>query len=179
MARIRTIKPKFLDDSKIGKLSRDARLLYIALWFGCNESNISNSNYEFCKDKYNLYRYSKKKHQRILSELINHDFINDIGNELVIVNPHDVLGIRRSDRNDIYDWIEWKIISNKVFKRDHYTCTYCGRKNVKMEIDHIIPVSKGGSDDLSNLTTSCRRCNAQKKDKTLEEFLKWKSEHEK
>ena len=32
MARIRTIKPKFYDDLKVGRLSRDARYLYIALW---------------------------------------------------------------------------------------------------------------------------------------------------
>lgn len=72
----------------------------------------------------------------------------------------------------------WKRISNNVFKRDNYTCKYCGKRGGKLEVDHVIPFSKGGSDDLSNLVTSCRHCNAQKHDKTLEEFMKWKKEHE-
>lgn len=72
----------------------------------------------------------------------------------------------------------WKRISSEVFKRDNYTCKYCGRKGGILEVDHIIPFSKGGSNDLSNLATSCRRCNRQKKDKDINEFLKWKKEHE-
>jgi 5-methylcytosine-specific restriction endonuclease McrA len=68
----------------------------------------------------------------------------------------------------------WKKISKQVFKRDKYTCKYCNQKGGILEVDHIIPISKGGSNHLSNLTTSCRKCNRQKKDKTVEEFVKWK-----
>ena len=41
----------------------------------------------------------------------------------------------------------------EVFKRDSFTCQYCGRKapDVLLEADHIEPVSKGGSDDILNL----------------------------
>lgn len=73
---------------------------------------------------------------------------------------------------------KWQEIQKAVFKRDDYTCKYCGKRGGKLEVDHVIPFSKGGSDDLSNLVTSCRHCNAQKHDKTLEEFMKWKKEHE-
>lgn len=69
---------------------------------------------------------------------------------------------------------EWYKIINIVFKRDGYTCQYCGAKGKKLEADHIIPFSKGGSDSLQNLTTSCQRCNRQKKDKSVNEFKKWK-----
>jgi len=52
----------------------------------------------------------------------------------------------------------------KVLQRDHFTCVYCGRSapDVTLEVDHIIPISKGGTDILSNLTTSCRDCNRGK-----------------
>ena len=51
-----------------------------------------------------------------------------------------------------------------ILKRDNFTCQYCGRKapEVVLEIDHIIPVSKGGTDAPSNLKTVCRECNRQK-----------------
>jgi HNH endonuclease len=52
----------------------------------------------------------------------------------------------------------------EVFKRDSFTCQYCGRKapEILLEIDHIEPVSKGGIDDLLNLIASCKDCNAGK-----------------
>ena len=99
--------------------------------------------------------------------------------EYLKVIPRNILGIRRSNRLDIQDWQEWKKISNEVFKRDNNTCFYCGRSDCKMEIDHLLPVSRGGGDDISNLVTSCRRCNAQKHDRTLEEFLEWRKRNEK
>lgn len=52
----------------------------------------------------------------------------------------------------------------EVFKRDSFTCQYCGRKapDVVLEVDHIHPVSKGGKNELMNLITSCRDCNRGK-----------------
>lgn len=57
----------------------------------------------------------------------------------------------------------------RVMKRDRFTCTYCGASgtNSELETDHIIPVSKGGSHHISNLTTACRACNQKKSDGTL------------
>lgn len=52
----------------------------------------------------------------------------------------------------------------EVFKRDSFTCQYCGKSapDVILEVDHIIPVAQGGTDDLFNLVTSCRDCNRGK-----------------
>lgn len=57
-----------------------------------------------------------------------------------------------------------KKIRFEVFKRDSFTCQYCGQSapQVILEVDHIIPVSKGGDNDLTNLITSCRDCNRGK-----------------
>ncbi|MCR4411673.1 MAG: HNH endonuclease [Thermoguttaceae bacterium] len=56
-----------------------------------------------------------------------------------------------------------------MFKRDSFTCQYCGRKapDVLLEVDHIDPVAKGGAHDILNLITSCKDCNAGKLDRKL------------
>lgn len=52
----------------------------------------------------------------------------------------------------------------EVFKRDNFTCQYCGRMSpdVILEVDHIIPVAEGGDNDILNLVTSCKDCNRGK-----------------
>lgn len=52
----------------------------------------------------------------------------------------------------------------EVFKRDEFTCQYCGRRSpdVVLEVDHIHPVADGGVDDPMNLVTSCWECNRGK-----------------
>jgi len=51
-------------------------------------------------------------------------------------------------------------------------CAYCGVKNVPLEIEHIRPTSRGGSNRVSNLTISCQPCNLEKSNHPIEEFLK-------
>lgn len=65
----------------------------------------------------------------------------------------------------------WQPIRLQVFLRDGFVCTYCGAKGVSLECDHVVPISKGGTNDLSNLTTACVKCNRDKRDKTPEEWL--------
>lgn len=57
-----------------------------------------------------------------------------------------------------------KKIRFEVFKRDKFTCQYCGRKSpdVILQVDHIIPVANGGKNDMLNLVTSCVDCNLGK-----------------
>lgn len=71
----------------------------------------------------------------------------------------------------------WRKISKEVFERDSFSCFYCRKVGGILEVDHYIPISKGGTNDLSNLKTSCRRCNRQKKDKLPEEFEKWREDN--
>ncbi|MFQ5976980.1 MAG: RNA-guided endonuclease IscB, partial [Candidatus Heimdallarchaeota archaeon] len=49
-------------------------------------------------------------------------------------------------------------------------CAYCGKTNIPLEIEHIIPKSRGGSNRESNLTISCRKCNLKKGNRTAREF---------
>jgi len=68
----------------------------------------------------------------------------------------------------------------EVFKRDEFTCGYCGRKSphVVLEVDHIVPIAAGGTDDPINLKTSCWDCNRGKSDKPLSTFLTGEDPHD-
>lgn len=63
-----------------------------------------------------------------------------------------------------------KSLRFEVFKRDAFTCQYCGQKppDVVLQVDHINPVALGGDNDISNLVTSCEACNQGKKAKRLD-----------
>ena len=64
---------------------------------------------------------------------------------------------------------------DNIFKRDDYTCVYCGYNDMRaMTLDHVIPKSKGGEDTWENLVTACRGCNSEKDNLTIEE---WGKEH--
>lgn len=52
-----------------------------------------------------------------------------------------------------------------------HQCVYCSTTNTRLEIDHVHPRSKGGSNRVSNLVIACRACNEAKADQSLEAFL--------
>ena len=61
-----------------------------------------------------------------------------------------------------------KSLRFSILERDGFRCQYCGAtpQNGALEVDHIIPVADGGSDDPSNLLTACEPCNKGKGRKT-------------
>jgi len=52
--------------------------------------------------------------------------------------------------------------------RDNFRCRYCGRTpsedNIKLHVDHVKPISKGGKTEINNLVTACSDCNVGKWD---------------
>lgn len=57
-----------------------------------------------------------------------------------------------------------KRLRYEVLRRDNHTCRYCGSSapEVKLTIDHVMPVALGGADEPTNLVTACANCNAGK-----------------
>lgn len=82
---------------------------------------------------------------------------------------------RKDDRVRKYGAIRIPFRRKDVFERDRYRCRMCGCATQKhsiylpdaAELDHIIPLSKGGAHALYNMQTLCRRCNAIKSDRVL------------
>lgn len=58
-----------------------------------------------------------------------------------------------------------------LFKRDRYTCMYCGRNFTHnlLTRDHVNPKAKGGTDMWTNVVAACKRCNNHKADRTPEQ----------
>lgn len=84
--------------------------------------------------------------------------------------------------SDSQETTERKSFSKKerfeVFKRDNFTCQYCGREapDVILELDHIKPLAEGGSNDITNLITSCFDCNRGKGPRELSDHSEIKKQ---
>jgi hypothetical protein len=74
---------------------------------------------------------------------------------------------RQPSPRDIWDRLpaaEKQRISQIVFERDEWVCLHCGTPE-NLTVDHIIPLSRGGTNDFGNLQTLCKPCNSRKKNK--------------
>ena len=63
------------------------------------------------------------------------------------------------------------LVNEYLFRRDHFLCLYCGGQfDVdQLSRDHILPVSRAGTDSWTNVVTACKRCNHRKANQTPEE----------
>ena len=70
-------------------------------------------------------------------------------------------------RGTLYGWQ----LRSYILRQDRYRCAYCDAESRRLELDHIVPVSKGGPTRVGNLVAACRSCNRKKGNRDLEEFL--------
>ena len=73
-------------------------------------------------------------------------------------------------------YFKWrKIVTAELKRRDGNSCGYCGIAWPQLEyhVDHIIPASRGGGDELDNLVLACEFCNMAKHDHDVLVFLRW------
>lgn len=62
-----------------------------------------------------------------------------------------------------------KLTRLEIFRRDHFTCQYCGRQTSELTIDHVIPRRLGGKTRWDNVVSACPRCNHLKGGMTPEQ----------
>lgn len=66
---------------------------------------------------------------------------------------------------------EWSAIKNFVHEANGWQCVYCGCETALYAVcDHVIPLARGGTNDPTNLVTSCNSCNSSKGMLTVYEF---------
>lgn len=66
-------------------------------------------------------------------------------------------------------WRIGRLSREAIYQRDNHCCVYCGAGD-NLSLDHVIPRSRGGSDDPENLVTACRPCNSSKRDRAPSEW---------
>lgn len=69
----------------------------------------------------------------------------------------------------IHKFFDKQTFKKRILERDSYVCIYCGEYGET--VDHIVPRIKGGVSSFSNCVCACNRCNANKGDLTLNDFL--------
>ncbi len=97
--------------------------------------------------------------------------ITDLSVELVRFDTHklqnpEITGIEYQ-RGELFGYE----VREYLLEKWGWRCAYCGAENVPLEIDHIVPRSRGGTDRVSNLTLACRKCNEAKGNRDVGEFL--------
>lgn len=76
--------------------------------------------------------------------------------------------IRLTSRSAERVWRVPSVNRKEVLRRDHNTCQYCGTTH-NLTLDHVLPLSKGGSHAWDNVVTACGSCNQKKGDRTPEQ----------
>lgn len=128
---------------------------------------ISDVNYRLSKTSCPTFRFSyvsaAGKSQRSYSILVTSNVLEAVESEVSAK-------ISKSGHSSTQRLAMTNDLREAIKKRDNYTCCICGNSvfkepNLLLEVDHIIPISKGGKTEASNLQTLCWRCNRKKSNK--------------
>ena len=110
---------------------------------------------DFCDFQYGQLSQSCKPHASYIALLNKHGLLERVG--AILCKNGDISYTAKRGRIS-------GAKKNKIFARDDYTCQYCGVKFEydELQIDHVYPLSNGGSGEDWNLATACKCCNAAK-----------------
>ena len=150
---------KYLNNVPAYVLEQDETGFYQRLGFANIDESVLAIEYKF------IYTSDGGKAQRSFTvPMIDETIVQLIG---ILENKLTDAAFRKEQRA-----LMTKALRESIKKRDHYTCCECGNSihkepNLLLEIDHIIPVSKGGKTEENNLQTLCWKCNRSKSNKIV------------
>lgn len=128
------------------------------------------------QSKARTYKYRKEnpdviKHIASKSYYKNRDARQAAMREWDKSNPDKIARKNHKRRTLAMEAITYIILDKEYKRLLTNSCYNCG-SNQNQSIDHIIPLSKGGTNGIGNLQTLCRKCNSSKKDKFMVEWLR-------
>lgn len=87
-----------------------------------------------------------------------------------VLTIHPIIAVRGASKADCFACVP-SLDNRKLFRRDNYTCAYCGERYPTSGLtrDHIVPKARGGRNTWINCISSCFFCNQKKRDQTPEE----------
>jgi hypothetical protein len=172
--RARNIKPGFFDNEELAECDPLARILFAGLWCMADREGRLEDRPKRIKAK--VLPYDQCDISKLLQELIDAQFLQRYEVEgkqyIQIVNfakhqkPHhmeheSVIPPPPGENNKFQAKPIYKKQRERIFERDGNKCVYCGEAG-DLHLDHIIPVSKGGTSDDENLQVLCSSCNLKK-----------------
>ena len=95
--------------------------------------------------------------------------LNGRGEIKTISRSYDIPSIIRLEYMVKRPHPEVKLCKREIFRRDRYTCQYCGKHTLHLTVDHILPKHLGGESTWENMVASCPTCNHRKGARTLEQ----------
>ena len=192
MARIRSIHPGLWTDEDFVSMSMEARILYIGIWSESDDQGAFAWKPRTLKAR--ILPGDNVDAVALLQEMIDVGLVRqseDEGSPIGLLKnfckwqrpkkPSLFFTIPEEMRSFVGLKDEDSDTNNRrkaIWARFEGRCFYCGtevtyynKKHNSLEIDHVVPVSKGGSDDESNLACSCRNCNRSKNDLSANDFF--------
>lgn len=97
--------------------------------------------------------------------------LNRVRNERSYLDIHPIIAVQ--GKVDASHYEHTPCLSNReLFSRDRHTCMYCLETfpDKYLSRDHVVPTSRGGLDEWTNVVTACKACNQRKADRTLTEI---------
>ena len=100
----------------------------------------------------------------------NKDRVSQAARDRWLKNPEQKLAwnqARRARKKEVggsYTAAEWK----ELLEHYGHRCLCCGRSDVALTVDHIVPITKGGRNDIDNIQPLCQGCNSRKSNKTID-----------
>lgn len=184
--RSRNIKPGFFKNEYLAECQPFSRILFCGLW--CMADREGRLEERIKRIHIEILPYDDACDiETLMAELSKHGFILryecfgkkyiQIENFLTHQSPHHKEApsiIPPPDGHEDSGYSQYKLSEPEraaIFERDSYKCQKCG-SNHNLHIDHITPLSKGGSNDVDNLQTLCGRCNSQKGNRNSNDYRK-------
>lgn len=121
-------------------------------------------------ERQKLDKYVNSESRLRRSKLFSYDWLSDCRYKLSILKRNYINHINylaSIPRVEANKHIAIKSVRKEVFKLHGNKCLKCGETN-NIQIDHVIPVDKGGINDLSNYQPLCKRCNVKKGTKIID-----------
>lgn len=162
------------------KLPKEKRQQIRRIYYQKNKKEIISKTIIYNKTHPEIRKKTQQKYSRK-----NKDYLNQKSKEYKLVhrkryNEHNRLWrklhperakidaeIRRARLQNVggtFSENEWKALCEKY----NYSCLSCHRNDVRLTIDHIIPISKGGANIIENIQPLCKSCNSKKSTKIID-----------
>ena len=182
MPRIRTVKPEFWEDELLGVMPRDARLLFIATFNMADDEGILRWTPAYIKAQAFMYDDDLtigdvgKLMQCLTDTGLVFPYIGGVARQqmAVVVNFRKHQKINRPQKSKLLPPSLGNYKVREMYaRRDGWTCQLCGggipqrpvaNDSHNLSIDHVRPVSAGGSDHPSNVRAAHQACNKSRRD---------------